>query len=299
MVQMIRPGCARMIAATLLSLLACTDASALRCNSDPSYPGSDGSGESDEWRVEYVDRTVRHYFQMRATNKVDGSTTTWRITTPFGGSVHEIQVYRSRAVIMSYITRGIYHVILHDLAEQREVAQFHAYDFGRSPDDRYLLYRIGYSAVGPWDPRVFLLDLLADAGDEALIAGRADCGLLFPCDVEVGIPVFEMPSWNHRVHGLVWDLLYERLMFTAPDSEDGRSLFVLSLAGRKPEIVCRVPIHGERVQGEFSAPLRSGVRGLSYESADDVAVIRVQDQNGIRSDYRVSLAGACAGQGAL
>lgn len=288
------------MAVTLLSLLACVDASALRCYSDRSYPGCDGSGESAEWLVEYVDTESEYPYdiRMRASNKVDCSSTAWRIATRFGGSVHVIQVYRSRALIMSYLTRGLYHVVLHDLAEQRQVAEFHAYDLSRSPDDRYLLYRIGYSAVGPWDPRVFLLDLLADEGDEALIAGRANCGMLGPCAVEVGIPVHEMPSPEDMVRGLAWDLQDGRLLFIAPDSEDGRSLLAVSLAGRTPEIVCRVPIHGQRVQGKFSAPLLRGVRGLSYESSDDVAVIKVEDQNGIRSDYRVSLAQACAGRGA-
>ena len=269
-----------------------------------AYPcpgqGCDGVGESEEWRVEFVDRSeYPYYFRMRATSKVDGSSTTWRMASPYGGSMWDIQVHRSRAVIVSYLTRGLYHVVLHDLAEQRQVAQFHGYYLVRSPDDRYLLYRIGYSAVGPWDARVFLLDLQAIDEDEALIAGRRGrCDLLVPCAVEVGTPVYELPSPDDGVRGATWDLQHRRLFFTAPDSEDGRTLFVLSLAGDTPEIVCRVPIHRSRVQGEFSAPLLLRyVDGFTYEAAEDVAVVEVRDQNDVRSEYRVSLAEACAGQG--
>ena len=50
MVRVIRPGCTRAMVATLLSFLAYAEALALRCYSEPSYPGCDGSGESAEWR---------------------------------------------------------------------------------------------------------------------------------------------------------------------------------------------------------------------------------------------------------
>ena len=291
MVRVVQAGSLRRMAAMLLSLLTCVDAAAV-CD-DRSRPGCNGSGESEKWLVEHVDRT----FRMRATNKIDGSSTAWRIAAgAFGGDVRAIQVYRSRALVISYVTRGIYHIVLLDLAGPGQVASFLAYDLRRSPDDRYLLYRIAYNAWSPGDARVMLLDLQS-VDDGALLAGRADCDIMAPCASEVGNTAYELPSEGAWLGAGTWDLEHSRLLLTVPEGDGRSSLVAVSLTGDTPEVACRVPIHEMQVQSEFPASFRRGVRALTYESADDVAVIDVEDQNSVKSEYRVSLAEACVDQG--
>ena len=108
--QVNTPNRRRVMAAAVLSLLACANAWAVRCYSNPDYPGCGGFGESDEWRVELVHTHREHpyYFLMRATNKLDGSSTSFRIPTPYGELVNVIQVHGSRAVVIGYLTRGLY-----------------------------------------------------------------------------------------------------------------------------------------------------------------------------------------------
>lgn len=300
MVRVIHASCVCRIAVTLLSVLACADTAALWCDSDRSPSGCNGIGESAEWRLEYVDIvTSEHpgYYIMRAIRKPDGTSTTLRISTRIKGRVEAIQVYRARALVLAYATRGLYEVVLLDLEGRKQVASFLAYDLRKSPDDRYLLYRIAYNAwADGHDARVFLLDL-QNVDDAALIAGRADCHIMKPCPVEVGKSAYKLPSEDAWVHGKTWDLEHHRLLFTAPERSGGSVLVAVSLAGESPEVVCSVPIHTLNVQGEFSSLLRRGVRGLSYDPAEDVAVIEVEDQNSVKSEYRVSLAEACAGQG--
>ena len=144
---------------------------------------------------------------------------------------------------------------------------------------------------------MFLLDL-QKVDDAALIEGRADCDIMAPCPVEVGKSAYKLPSEDAWAYGKTWDLEHDRLLFTAPERGGRSVLIAVSLAGESPEVVCRVPIHGRRVEGEFSAALFRSVRGLRYEPAEDIAVVEVEDQNSVKSEYRVLLAEACADQGA-
>ena len=315
MIQVVRSGWIWAVLRALLGVLACADAGAV-CG-DRSYPGCDGTGESGEWRVEFVDVVnTEHpsYFRVRTTSKLKGASATWRIPTDsFGGDVRAIQVYRSRALVISYATRGFYHIALLDLAKQEQVASFLAWGLNRSPDDRYLLYRIAHSARGPWDPRVFLLDL-QDVDHKARIGGSGtNPGMIAHAGMKVGTPVYELPERTgypkvdherravdfghpHYVSDLVWDLKRERLLLILPDNEEKPSLVALSLSKEITEPTCRVPVHATGAQGEFSVSLHRTAFDLNYEPADDVAVIKIKDKNGVRPDFRVSLTEACAGQ---
>ena len=89
MVRVIQAGCVCRMALALLSLLICADAAALWCDSDRSRSGCNGTGESAEWRLEYVDIvTSEHpgYYIMRAIRKPDGTSTMLRVSTRFDGA---------------------------------------------------------------------------------------------------------------------------------------------------------------------------------------------------------------------
>ena len=170
--------------------------------------------------VDESDRYPQFHFGIRAIDKRNGGTTTTRIDAPLGGGVRWIQVRRSRALIVSYLSRGYYYMHLYDLAKRRQIAEFLAGQPYRSPDNRYLLYRVGFGAS---DPRVFLLDVQWDADDEAWIEGRRECVRpLGSCPVEVGTVVYTMPPrreepthLTYEASDVVWDLAHERVLFIA------------------------------------------------------------------------------------
>ena len=312
MIHVVLLGCKRVAIAALMTLLVCANAVA-ECD-DKSHPVC---GESAQWRVEFVDflhTEDPRYFRVRTINKRDGTSAISQIQTDhFGGDVRTIQVHRARALVISYVTRGLYHVALLDLATQERVASFIAWGLTRSPDRRYLLYRVGHSAVGPWDTRMFLLDL--QGVDDTGLTGRRGDSLasLVHSGMKIGRPIYELPGREgypkvdherrtvdfgspHVWLDLVWDLEHERLLLVVPDNEETRSLVTLSLTSETLEPTCRIPVHPTEGEAGTSASLRHSTFDLSYAPVDDVAAIKITHQDDVRLDIRVSLADACASQ---
>ena len=243
--------------------------------------GDNPSASGDHWR-------------FQATNEETGIQRSFQSGTSLG-RFKNVRSYGNLAVMEAETGYGPGFTI-YDLEADRLLVEFYTLTAHWSPDGRYLVYQVFASRNEPFRPEVKIVDLQQNLAGLPVDQGTPYSGIgtiVYPPssirDQLASVHGRDFPAYSFR--HVAWDMANGFLYFTASDMTGMLNVIVLQLATMS--VICQVPITLNVVAGEFSAPRRVLVKGLSLRSSRE-AVVTTSNAFGVASEHSIPLRQACS-----